>query len=164
MDRGRQSNCLRTMRFFFRPRWLDLLRFTLAGVFMFAGSAKFLRPLDFADSLETFRLFPVQMINLIAITLPPLEIVLGLLLLVGWRVRTAAFGASLLSIGFCLALGQAAFRGIQIDCGCFGSADPWSQTTLSSLVRALFLFLGSALLYWRSCALDNIRGPSTSEA
>lgn len=151
------------MRFFFHLRWLDLLRFTLAGVFIFAGSSKFLRPLDFADSLETFRLFPVQAINLIAITLPPLEIVLGLLLLVGWRLRTACAGASLLSLCFCLALGQAAIRGIQIDCGCFGSADPWSQSTLSSLVRALFLLLGSGLLYWRSYVLENTRGPSTSE-
>lgn len=158
MDRRREGHDLGTMRLFFtRLAWLGFLRITLAGIFIFAGSQKFLRPLDFADSLATFRLFPIQVINLIAMTLPPLEIALGLLLLVGWRLRTAAAGASLLSLCFCLALGQAAIRGIQIDCGCFGSADPWSQSTFSSLARASLLLVGSGFLYWRSYVLEKAK-------
>jgi uncharacterized membrane protein YphA (DoxX/SURF4 family) len=53
--------------------------------------------------------------------LPVVEIVVGLALLAGVFVRTAAIASSVLLVVFLVGVGSAWARGLQIDCGCFGN-------------------------------------------
>jgi uncharacterized membrane protein YphA (DoxX/SURF4 family) len=56
----------------------------------------------------------------VAFGLPVLEIAVGLALLAGVFVRTAALGSAVLLVVFIAGIAAAWARGLQIDCGCFG--------------------------------------------
>jgi uncharacterized membrane protein YphA (DoxX/SURF4 family) len=79
-------------------------------------------PLDlapFARSVYNFRVLPIPLVNLMAMTLVPLETLGGVCLLLGIWVRPASLILSLLLTAFLAAIGQAIIRGLDIDCGCF---------------------------------------------
>ncbi len=98
------------------------LRGLLGVVLAYAGIIKIQESAEFADAIAGFRLLPVELSNLLALGLPPFEILLGVWLISGWKRRTAAFCAFILCGVFLLALVSAAVRGIAVDCGCFGPA------------------------------------------
>ncbi|MFZ4776419.1 MAG: MauE/DoxX family redox-associated membrane protein [Terrimicrobiaceae bacterium] len=133
------------MRRFFENHWFLLaLRMALGGIFLYAGTTKVANPQAFADSIATFKMLPPQLINIVALGLPPFEILLGLILISGWKARAASLAVAGLAIVFGLALGQALIRGLAVDCGCFGSGEPSTLKTWASLGRA-FLLLAASL-------------------
>ncbi len=137
------------MRRFFEYRWfLLVLRLALGGVFLYAGTTKVINPQAFADSIATFKMLPPQLINIVALGLPPFEILLGLMLISGWKARAASLALAGLSIVFGIALGQALIRGLAVDCGCFGSGEPTTLKTWASFGRALLILAGS---WWVFC-------------
>jgi uncharacterized membrane protein YphA (DoxX/SURF4 family) len=131
-------------------RWfLLLLRLVIGGGFLYAGYLKVRDGVAFADSIASFKILPTELINLMAMGLPPLEIILGVMLVTGWRVRVASFGVLVLSIIFAFALGQALMRGLQVDCGCFGSGKPSTLKTFLALGRDVLLIAASCWLWVR---------------
>lgn len=121
------------------------LRLGLAGIFIYAGIAKMANVETFASSIARFELLPEALVNLAALSLPPLEILSGVALLTGPFTRFAAFNLSCLCVLFLGVLLSAAFRRIEVDCSCFGSG---SQLPLSQLViRDLMLLAASSFLY-----------------
>jgi uncharacterized membrane protein YphA (DoxX/SURF4 family) len=134
-------------RFFDSSKLLLIGRIVLGGLFIYAGILKMRDVQQFADSIAAYRMLPVQSINVMALALPPFEIILGLLLLIGWKTRMAALGVTLLLGIFTLALFQALLRGLNIDCGCFGSEAPAPLKLWLSLGRDLLLF-GFSLWLW----------------
>jgi len=135
------------MKFLENCWFLLVLRMVLGIVFLYAGTMKVLNPQAFADSIATFKLLPAQFINVVAFGLPPLEILLGLMLVSGWKSRAAALTVACLSIVFCIALGQALIRGLVVDCGCFGSGEPSALKMWISFGRA-FLICAAASLFF----------------
>jgi putative oxidoreductase len=127
-----------------------LVRWVLAGLFILAGLLKLRDPESFADSIAGFHLLSPRWINIIALGLPPMEILSGLLLLVPSRHRILGLAAILLMTSvFTLALTSALFRGLNVDCGCFGkNILPFTQGTGFALGRVVILLLGAAYL-WR---------------
>ena len=98
-------------------------RLVLGGVFLYAGTSKTLDPDGLAVSIRSYGLgLPEWFVTLSAYALPPFEVLVGLYLLVGLFTRTSAWTANGLMILFIVALAQGALRGLEIDCGCFGSA------------------------------------------
>jgi uncharacterized membrane protein YphA (DoxX/SURF4 family) len=135
---------------FLNNRWfLLVLRLALGGVFLYAGILKAANPQAFADSIATFKMLPPQLVNIVALGLPPFEILLGLMLLSGWKVRPPSLAVAGLAIVFGIALGQALFRGLAVYCGCFGSGEPSTLKTWASFGRA-FLLLGGSFWVFRS--------------
>ena len=120
-----------------------LCRFILAGIFIYSGYFKLEAPLQFAAAIAGYRLVPDSLISPLANYLPWVEITLGALLLVGWKVRYVAIGASILLLGFTAILIITYIRGIDADCGCFGFGDRISSRTIARdvliLLPALFL-------------------------
>ena len=53
------------------PWFLLVLRVVLSGVFVTAGLLKMGRPLEFSDSIATFQLLSPELINVVALVLPP---------------------------------------------------------------------------------------------
>lgn len=135
--------------FFQHRRFHQISRWAVAGVFAYAGFQKSADPLAFADSIASFAILPDRLINLVALFLPPFEILLALAVATGIRRRPALVGLIVLLAVFMGALGSALARGIAIDCGCFGSAEPSFSAAWRTLLRDLPLlgpFSGSLWL------------------
>ena len=110
---------------------IGLLRSTavvrLAGiaigvVFLAAALGKIGDLAAFATQLHNYRLVPVWSENLIAITLPWIELLAGLALVLGVRPRAGAVVLLVLILVFTFAVGSAWARGLDFECGCFGKA------------------------------------------
>ncbi len=102
-----------------------IFRLTLAAVFFYAAIPKLLDPADFAKAIDNYRVtFPLigkGYVNLVAGFMPALELAAGLGLLWNRTKRGASLLATLLLILFLVLIGQAVLRGLNIDCGCFGT-------------------------------------------
>ncbi|HLP06827.1 MAG TPA: MauE/DoxX family redox-associated membrane protein [Opitutaceae bacterium] len=97
-----------------------ILRLALAAVFVVAAVAKIADPAAFHDAILSYRLLPAPLTAAVALWLPWLELCAGLALLRP-RHRDAALGLIFaLTAVFLVALGQAAWRELDIVCGCFG--------------------------------------------
>jgi putative oxidoreductase len=98
-------------------------RLVVAGVFIVAGALKLRDPLTFTNDIANYQLWPA-LAPLLAAVLPAVEVVVGLALLVlgaRWR-RAAALCAAAMMVVFTAAAGTAVARGLDVACGCFGSA------------------------------------------
>jgi uncharacterized membrane protein YphA (DoxX/SURF4 family) len=103
-----------------RP-WLGTAaRVLLGGVLVVAGVLELPDPAAAMRAVRAYRLLPETLVGPVASGLPVLEIAVGLALLAGVLVRTAAVAAAVLLVVFIAAVGSAWARGLQIDCGCFG--------------------------------------------
>ncbi len=103
-----------------RP-WLALAaRLVLGGVLVVAGVLKVPDPAAAVRAVRAYRLLPEAVVGPVAFGLPAVEVLVGLALIAGVLVRTAAVAAALLMVVFLVGVGSAWARGLQIDCGCFG--------------------------------------------
>src|SRR5260370_12496874 len=68
--------------------------------------------------------------HLVAHTLPFVEIVLGLLLLIGWRLRVWATAITTIMVGFLAVVTRAHLLHMDIDCGCFGTPQKLTCMTM----------------------------------
>ena len=136
-----------------------LIRWILAGVFLYAGIAKFVQsPAGFADSIASFRLLPTVGVVPMALALPPFELLAGAALLIEYPRRLGACAASLLGAVFLVALALAMARGITVDCGCFGAGAGWlplssSQRMWFDLVRDGLIVATALFLYRQEMAV-----------
>lgn len=96
-------------------------RLLLGGLFLYAGLVKGQDVTAFARDLAAYQLLPYAFNYLVAATLPYVEVLAGALLLLGRNVRGAALLLALLTLVFIAAILSALLRGLEIDCGCFGS-------------------------------------------
>lgn len=120
--------------------WLALpLRLYLGVLFIYAAVHKVADPAAFALDVATYEILPLGLVNLVALTMPWIEIVAGAMLIAGVRVRPAALVVAALMAVFLVALIIALARGLDMSCGCFASqgaeSDPISwRTVLRDLV------------------------------
>jgi uncharacterized membrane protein YphA (DoxX/SURF4 family) len=107
-----------------RGRWLDwvglLARLVLGGALLVAGLLKVGKPLTAERAVQAYEIFPFELAGLIGRSLPFVEIVLGLLLVLGLFTRVTAAISTLLMLAFIAGIASAWARGLTIDCGCFG--------------------------------------------
>jgi hypothetical protein len=102
-----------------------LCRLLLASVFLWAAIGKIMDGQEFALSVAAYRLLPSIFIGPMAAILPWLEIYGSLASLLGprhFRLAGLYILAALLAV-FMLAAAQGLIRGLDFDCGCFGSSD-----------------------------------------
>ncbi len=92
-------------------------------VFLFAALAKIGDLSTFAFQIHNFRLAPVWAENLVAMTLPWIELIAGLSLILAIRPRAGGMVSTVLMAVFLMAVGIAVARGLDIECGCFGTTD-----------------------------------------
>lgn len=121
-----------------------LVRIALGAVFVAAAAPKILRPDEFADSINNYHILPYFLINLSAIALPWVELLFGLFLIFGFRVKAASLATTLLLLVFLAAIISAWARGINISCGCFGTGKgsppiSWHEVVRDSLFLAMSL-------------------------
>lgn len=102
---------------------IAITRIYLALVFILSGLDKISNLSAFATSIENYDILPIQIINLIAIVIPWIEVITGALLLLGFYIKeNSIIIGSLLGV-FTLAVLSAVLRNLDIDCGCQGTFD-----------------------------------------
>jgi uncharacterized membrane protein YphA (DoxX/SURF4 family) len=104
-------------------RVVRIAQIVVGVLFVWAALAKLGNLAGFALQVHNFRVVPVALENLIAMTVPWIELVAGLALVTGIRRRAAAVVASTLLAVFTIAVLAALARGLDIECGCFGTSD-----------------------------------------
>jgi uncharacterized membrane protein YphA (DoxX/SURF4 family) len=120
-------------------------RLVLAAVFVVAGALKLRDPAGLASDITNYQLIPA-LAPLLAAVLPAVEIVVGVALLAlgaPWR-RAAALCAAALMVMFTAAAGTALARGLDVACGCFGSAG--GAVGWTTMVRDLALLAAAVLV------------------
>jgi len=126
----------------FRRAVIWLGRLVLGGVFIYAGYSKLFYPnrifwpwlflklsitmniTQFAAQVEAFKLLPAWGVQFVAHTLPFTEITLGLLVLLGWRLRIWAPLLTAIMLGFFGVVLRAYLLHMDINCGCFATPEP----------------------------------------
>lgn len=109
--------------------WLLLLRLIVGGVFIWAAVSKIADPLTFAQDVRNYRLVGQTLSFLTAIVLPWVELLAGVCLIIGIFPRSSALLVSGLLTFFIILVAVTMVRGIDVECGCFGTfsrkADLW---------------------------------------
>ena len=142
--------------------WIGRLVF--GGIFIYAGYSKAFLPntnlwpffflkfsismnlSNFALQVAAFKMLPDWGVQFVAHTLPFAEIILGLLLLIGWRLRIWASLLTLLMLGFFIAVLRAYVLHMDINCGCFATPEPINlrkvleDAALSGLALVMTIF------------------------
>jgi len=123
-------------------------RLILGGVFVYSGWLKAMAPAEeFAYAIETYRVVPAVLTMFVAVTVPWLEIYLGVFLVTGVFTGYSAFCLGALLVGFEGLLLQAIIRKLPVtSCGCFGASK--SNSLSYEFVQNLAL-LALAALAWK---------------
>lgn len=103
-------------------------RLIVAGVLIYAAIQKIWTPLEFARLLKAYHILPDQVLNLVAVLLPWVEIICGVCFLAGLWLMGAAVLLSGMNIIFAFAIAYRAwlimstmgigFFDLSFDCGC----------------------------------------------
>ena len=128
-------------------KWLTLAaRLVVGGLFVVAGALKLGDPTAFATEIANYRFLPA-VAPWLAVTLPPVELVVGAALLVAppkWR-RAASLAVMGLLVMFLVGIVHVVRAGINVDCGCFGGNT--GPVTAWTGVRDLALLASAALVF-----------------
>jgi uncharacterized membrane protein YphA (DoxX/SURF4 family) len=122
------------------------LRCILGAIFVYAGGVKLFNMPEMASAIGNYRILPEAWLNIFGIILPPIEVVAGLCLITGFFKEGALTIITGLIIVFLIAVEAAILRGLDIDCGCFGTSDG-SIVGVTTLLRD-FLFLLMTIPLW----------------
>jgi hypothetical protein len=130
----------------------------LAVVFVVAAVPKLIDPGSFANDLLNYRLLPENLVGLVALFVPALELAIAAALLWPRYQRGAALISMLLLVGFAAAMAQARIRGIDLSCGCFGAAFE-SKVSWLTVARSMLLAAMSAVpLFFAPLSAADTRG------
>ena len=115
-------------------------------IFAWAALAKLGNLEAFATAVHNFRIVPVSTENLLAMTLPWVELVAALALILNVRARAGAVILTSLLTVFTLGIALAMFRGLSFECGCFGKADSTSVGVVKLLQNTGMLVVAAVSL------------------
>lgn len=153
---------------------LELLaRIVLGGVFVYAAVPKILDPVGFSKAVYAYQILPVLWSNVVAASLPWMELFAGGVLLASgfttlgkWALRRkppageptpwvaeAALVTAGLLIVFIVAISIALAKGVDISCGCFGTSPEGRRLGWSTLAEDALLLLASVVVLRRQAAI-----------
>lgn len=144
-------------------QWLGLVaRLVTGGVWLWAGLIKLPDLSSSVSAVRAYQLLPEAVVPAVGYLLPPLEILIGLCLVLGLWVRPAAIASAVLFVGFIIGIASVWARGIEIDCGCFGGGGaeegasgkyPWEIARDVALLAASLWLVARPRAPWSLAAL-----------
>ncbi|HEX3298283.1 MAG TPA: MauE/DoxX family redox-associated membrane protein [Nocardioides sp.] len=148
-------------------QWVGVLARLVVGIVdVVAGLSKFPDPAGNVRQVRAFQILPEAVVPTVGHALPTVELVIGGALLLGLFTRAFAILAALFFIAFIIGISAAWARGLEINCGCFGShgvpANPQRQYAVD-IARDIGLLICCAwLIVWprTRLALDNLLFPN----
>jgi uncharacterized membrane protein YphA (DoxX/SURF4 family) len=119
-------------------------RLLLGAIFVYAGCSKIFLPnhlywplpmlkfsvtanlSNFGFQVESYKMLSAGGVAFVSHVLPFVEVILGLLLLIGWRLRIWATIVTLFMLLFLTVVTRAYILHMDINCGCFATPEPVS--------------------------------------
>ncbi len=136
-----------------------IVRLAVGVIFIYASIYKIIEPSDFARSIWYYHMVPGSLINLMALILPWVELICGVMLIVGALYDGAVVLVNLMTVMFIIALVSAIARNLDIECGCFKAAQGATDSAWQSLIfDFVLLFFTVQLLVSRSMRFRVQRG------
>jgi len=134
------------------PVWLKsrldpvelLIRIILGGIFIYSGIYKIKDPQSLEVVIRNYKILNDPFIALLAMTLPPLEIIIGACLLLKILFKGAVLISGSLLIVFIVSLCSLILRDLDIECGCLGLR---TSLQMQIFIDSLLL-LGAAYLFF----------------
>jgi uncharacterized membrane protein YphA (DoxX/SURF4 family) len=143
--------------------WVGLvLRLVVGCVWIVAGALKLPDPAQSVAAVRAYQLLPGDLVTPVGQLLPVIEIVIGVMLVIGLLTRGAAVLSALVFLAFIVGIASVWARGINIDCGCFGGggADPDAASSYPwEIWRDVLLLAASGFVAWLPAtrlSLDNL--------
>ena len=129
---------------------LFTIRLFLGFVFIYASVTKISDPEGFAQAIYNYKLLPLFLVNILAVILPWIELCAGILLIFGITVKENSAIINGLLLIFIIAIIISLFRGLDINCGCFGTVDGSKVGLIKILENIGLLILGFILIKYDS--------------
>ncbi|MGB7785527.1 MAG: BT_3928 family protein [Salinimicrobium sp.] len=132
---------------------VGIARWVVGIIFIFSGFIKLNDPIGFSFKLEEY--FSPSVLNLeilapfalaIAVLLVVFELVLGIMLLIGYLPKFTTWALLLMIVFFTFLTFYSAYFNKVTDCGCFGDAIP--LTPWESFYKDVFLFILILILFF----------------
>ena len=111
------------MKFIYNDYLHLTARLLIGALFLYAALPDILDTMGFASSIYNYKLFPPSIIGMSTAFVPWIEVLVGLALVSGVKVRGASLLISLLVVVFISLAAISAIRGLDIDCGCFSGVE-----------------------------------------
>lgn len=134
---------------------VSLSRYFVGTLFIFSGLIKLNDPVGFSYKLNDY--FAADVLNLtflseyallIALFVVIYEVVLGVMLLLGYKIKFTVWNLLLMIVFFTFLTFYSAYFNKVTDCGCFGDAIPF--TPWQSFTKDVVLLILILLLFWKS--------------
>ena len=146
------------MRNILTNKYLQLAARLFVGfILLYAGLGKIVEPQTFAKEIANYHILPDFLINITALVLPWLEVIIGIFLIAGIRIRASATIASVSMLVFIIAVLSAMIRGLDINCGCF--ADKVVMVGWRKIIEDLIILIAAllpAIFTQNSFSLENL--------
>ena len=126
---------------------------TLSFLFLYSGVQKMNDLNAFYESVLSFQIVHGFTAKATVYIIPPLEIICAIGLLIPSLKKGASLILSLLLIFFTLLIVDAWMRGIDVDCGCFGTSDTGFNAA-KAIARDIAMFAGTAWIFINSGKSD----------
>lgn len=123
-----------------------VLRLIIGGMFVFAAWDKILHPDQFARIIYNYHQVPGQVINVFALLLPWVEMISGILVIVGYWHKAGTFLIGGMLVMFIVALSIALAKGVNIECGCFSTTSKAKGPIKDLIFRDTMLLLACAVI------------------
>ncbi|MBN1533235.1 MAG: DoxX family membrane protein [Spirochaetes bacterium] len=95
------------------------IRLILGAMFLYSGAVKAMDPEVFGSVVARYNLLPDVLVPYPAMVIPYLELLVGLCLAAGYRIRSASLVSASMMLVFAFAIAVNVARGEAFRCGCF---------------------------------------------
>lgn len=124
-----------------------IARLIVGYIFLSYGIGKIANPTLFVTEISNYDLVPNFTLNMIAIVLPWIETICGILLITGVKVKANSIITASMMFVFVVAVITAIARGLDINCGC-SSTNPQKVGYPKLLENMLLLGLSIFNIYF----------------
>jgi putative oxidoreductase len=133
-------------------------RLWLAAILLYAAVPKLQDPAAFAKAITNYHMvLPIVGMNYVypmALFLPAMEAVIGILLILGFWRRGASLLVATIMLVFIAALASALARNLNIDCGCFGLTERGAEIAhkvgLNRLLEDVAYLFMASVVFWEA--------------
>ena len=128
-------------------QYLNLaVRLVVGFLFVYAGIGKAADPNLFAKEIGNYHMIPYSLLNIMSLGMPWIEIISGILLMAGVRIKANATIIGIMLIVFIAAVATAWARGLNINCGCFPGKTvvvglPKILENTATLIGCIYLYI-----------------------
>ena len=143
----------------FRNRYVSFaFRFALGATFIVSGAGKLPERAEFVSQCQEYNLLPDVLARLYGTGLPWVEVIVGSFLLLGLVSRFASVIGMLTALSCIIANSIILYRGMNMECGCFGEMGGVLLTRDALLIDIALLIMAFQILVHKGkfLSLDSI--------